>query len=292
MFDLIKINENDYYIDCPSKVGVVRINENDVVLIDSGNDSSAAKRILRVLDQNNWHLTAIFNTHSHADHIGGNRFFQEKTGCKCYAFGAEEYFANNPSIEPLAIYGGKPVKELNNKFLLAQRSVVLPLGEEVLPNGMTLIPLFGHTENMVGFLTKDKTAFIADAVSREDILKKYGICYYWDYQKFLDALDFLADFKADVFVPSHADATTDISELLAINRKNVSKTKDLILDFLKEPVAFEELLKRIFDRFSLVMTAQQYALVGSTVRSFLSVMREQGLVDFKFEENYMLWQKV
>ena len=66
---------------------LVRLDEKDVCLIDSGNDKDAGRRIRQVLDANGWHLTAIYNTHAHADHIGGNRYLQGQTGCRVYAPG-------------------------------------------------------------------------------------------------------------------------------------------------------------------------------------------------------------
>ena len=70
MYELIQAAQNTYYIDCPAKIGIYRISETDVVLIDSGNDKEAGKKVLRHLNANGWTLRAIFNTHSNADHIG------------------------------------------------------------------------------------------------------------------------------------------------------------------------------------------------------------------------------
>lgn len=77
MFELCQVGENTYYINYPVKVGVYRANENEVYLIDSGNDKNAGRRIMKkVLDENKWKLKGIINTHSNADHIGGNAYLQ------------------------------------------------------------------------------------------------------------------------------------------------------------------------------------------------------------------------
>ena len=44
MYELIQVTESAYYLDCPSKIGIVKVGEDEVVLIDSGKDRSAAKR--------------------------------------------------------------------------------------------------------------------------------------------------------------------------------------------------------------------------------------------------------
>ncbi|MDO9048648.1 MAG: hydroxyacylglutathione hydrolase [Methylobacter sp.] len=48
-------------------------------------DPSVARPVLDVLDQKGWRLTAILNTHHHADHVGGNLELKQKTGCTVIA---------------------------------------------------------------------------------------------------------------------------------------------------------------------------------------------------------------
>ena len=89
MYELTQVAGNSYYIQSPAKIGLVRLNDTDVCLIDSGNDKEAGRKVRQILDANGWHLTAIYNTHSNADHIGGNQYLQNQTGCKVYAPGIE-----------------------------------------------------------------------------------------------------------------------------------------------------------------------------------------------------------
>ena len=77
MYELIQAGERTYYIDCPSKIGIYRINDEKVCLIDSGNDKDAGKKVLKILSANGWRPEMILNTHSHADHVGGNRNGQD-----------------------------------------------------------------------------------------------------------------------------------------------------------------------------------------------------------------------
>ena len=76
MYELIPVSDNTYYIQSPAKIGLVKLSDTQVCLIDSGNDKDAGKKVLKVLNANGWTLKAIYNTHSHADHIGGNQYLQ------------------------------------------------------------------------------------------------------------------------------------------------------------------------------------------------------------------------
>lgn len=82
MYELIQLSEHDYYIDCPAKIGLIKASDNEVVLIDSGNDKDAGKKVCRILESKGWNLKAIFNTHSHADHIAEITFYRRKPGVR------------------------------------------------------------------------------------------------------------------------------------------------------------------------------------------------------------------
>jgi len=70
MYELVQVSENNYYVQSPAKIGLVKLSDTEVCLIDSGNDKDAGRKVRQHLDANGWKLSAIYNTHSNADHIG------------------------------------------------------------------------------------------------------------------------------------------------------------------------------------------------------------------------------
>lgn len=290
MYDLVKVGEHSFYMACPAKVGIVKISESDVVLIDSGSDKDAAKKVKKILDEQNWNLKAIFNTHSHADHTGGNQYLQNLTGCKIYASGIDAAVAQNPILEPVMLYGGFPMSDLRTKFLLAKESNVEKLTDDVMPDGMEIIKFPGHSYDMVGFKTKDNVVYLADTLASEDTLEKYHIIFAYDVKEYLNTLEMIKTMKADCFVPSHAEHTNDIVPLA---QKNIDKTYEVIekiKSLLQIPLTFENLLAKIFTDYNLMMNAAQHSLVGSTVRSILSYLKDEGQVELYFENNLMMWK--
>lgn len=290
MYELIQIKGGSFYLQSPAKIGLVKLGGDEVCLIDSGSDKDAGRRVRQLLDKNGWRLTAIYNTHSHADHTGGNKYLQDRTGCRIFAPGIEYDFTNHPVLEPSFLYGGYPPSELRHKFLLAQESRAEELTEDALPDGMATIPLPGHYFDMVGYRTADNVVYLADCLSSRETLEKYRISFIYDVAAYIDTLEKIKSLKADMFVPSHAAPTDDIAPLADINLAAVSETAERITDICRTPIGFEEILQRLFCEYSLRMDFEQYALVGSTVRSYLAWLRDSGRIEPLFEDGRLLWK--
>lgn len=288
--ELTHINNNDAYFDLPAKIGLVRVGDGKAVAIDSGNDKDAGKKLVRACEGEGLTLTAIYNTHSHADHVGGNALACDRTGCRVFAPGIERAFTCHPILEPATLWGGFPPEELRHKFLLAAPSPAEPLTEDLLPEGMRALPLPGHSFDMTGYLTKDGTAFIADTVSSEETLRKYGIGYLWDVEASLATLAALPDIPAKVFVPSHAPATEDIRPLAEANARAIREACERITALCLS-VGFDDLLAAVFASYGLPVNPVQYALVGSTVRSYLAYLGKTGAVSAGFDGNKQIFVK-
>lgn len=289
MYELVQLSDTCYYINCPAKIGIYLADKENVYLIDSGNDKEAGRKVRQILDKNNWHLQGILNTHSNADHIGGNGYLQRQTGCKIYSSGIEAAFTKYPVLEPSFLYGGYPCKDLRHKFLMAQESQVSDFSDAEFPKEIEIIPLPGHFFDMVGFRTPDQTVFLADCVSSKTTLEKYAISFIYDVNAYLETLNMVENMKAAMFVPAHAETTDDIRKLVQYNRDKVKEVAEKILSICREPLHFEGVLQNIFKEYGLMMSIEQYVLVGSTVKSYLSWLKDNGKLTIQFKDNLLLW---
>jgi glyoxylase-like metal-dependent hydrolase (beta-lactamase superfamily II) len=292
MFELNQVGERSYYINCPAKIGVYKLNDTEVYLIDSGNDKDAGRKVRKILSENGWNLKGIINTHSNADHIGGNKYLQQQTGCKIFADGIEAAFTKYPLLEPSFLYGGYPCKDLRHKFLLASESDVNEITDSDFPKELEVIPLHGHFFDMIGIRTPDNVVFLADCISSESTLDKYQITFIYDVAEYLNTLNKVESMKAAMFVPAHSDITSDITGIVQLNRQKVFDISNNIQSILKTPMCFEELLKQLFDEYGLLMNFEQYVLVGSTVRSYLSWLKDNEKIKAVFTDNLLLWSSL
>ena len=291
MYNLNKVGDKTYYIDSPTNVGLYKLNDTDVCLIDSGNDKDAGRKINKILKENNLNLAYIINTHSNADHIGGNEFLQKRTDCKIISTEIENIFTKYPILEPSFLYGGYPFKDLRHKFLLAKPSNPTSDISE-LPEGLEYIKLGGHFFDMIGIKTSDDVYFLADCVFGENTVNKYHISFIYNVEEFLKTLDFIETLEGKLFIPSHAPACEDIKPLVKLNRDKVFEIIDTILNICKEPLIFEDILQKVFIHYELKMDLNQYVLVGNTVKAYLSYLYDNEKLSLEIIDSKLYWKTI
>ena len=94
---LNKISDNTYYFDNPSIIGLYLFESGNVLLIDTGIDSDSIKKVIKIVKENNWKIKYVINTHSHADHCGGNYYLKNNydMDIKVYASSTEKAMIAN-----------------------------------------------------------------------------------------------------------------------------------------------------------------------------------------------------
>ncbi len=70
MYELIQLTERTYYIKSPTNIGLFRLDEKNVCLIDSGNDKDAGRRIRQVLDANDVGYRSIDTAQAYGNEEG------------------------------------------------------------------------------------------------------------------------------------------------------------------------------------------------------------------------------
>jgi glyoxylase-like metal-dependent hydrolase (beta-lactamase superfamily II) len=275
----------------PTNLGIVVSEDGIAVLIDSGNDDESGRRLLQTLKSENLDLSLIINTHSNADHCGGNAFLQSRTGCRIAATLEESAFVENPLLEPSLLWGGYPPAALRSKFLMARPSrvtdIIAPEGS-IAGTGLTAVPLPGHFVGMIGVRTPGGAFFCADALASAEILAKYPVFFLYDVAAHIKTLDFIETFSAEIFIPSHAAPTPDVRALVEVNRRAVNRVNEILLDLAAAEPGWEECMAGLVNRLNIELNHTQYALVHSTLRAHLSYLADSGELFTRFADGRML----
>jgi glyoxylase-like metal-dependent hydrolase (beta-lactamase superfamily II) len=285
-----RIEGRTWVLRGPANVGLFELEGARALLIDAANDDDGGRKLLKACDALGMSVAQIANTHSNADHCGGNAFIQARTGCGISATRIEAAFIETPLLEPSFLWGGFPPAPLRGKFLMAKPSRVTELLEapcQVPGTGIQAVPLPGHFFGMVGFLTPDRVFFAADSVASAEILAKYHLFFYYDIAEQLRTLDALGQLEADWVVPSHAAPTRDIRPLAELNRAKILEIAAVLLEACATPATPEDLLAHLCARYGIDLNPAQYVLVGSTLRSYVAWLSDRQEVSLGFEAGRM-----
>ena len=273
MYQRIPLTARCSYLEGATHIGLIRLKAGETVAIDGGDSPAAAQALLGCLRESGERLTAVYNTHTHADHVGGNATLQRATGCAVFVPGAEVAVARTPALNAALLYGGCPGPHQRHPYFLAEPSDAAPLTDAALPEGVEAVPLPGHSPCMTAYRC-DGVIFLGDALLAEETLKKCPVSFVWDVAAYRRSLAQVMTLEADWFLPAHAPAMRDVKALAQFHLDCADAVEERILSLCAEPVGFDALLAALMKSYGLHPGANRWLLTASTLRSYLSTLIE------------------
>ncbi len=209
------------------------------VLIDTGyiSDFGMTKRLIQDIGINLAQIRLIISTHTHCDHIGGNKIIQDMSGCDIALHRVGKYFMDTQDDwATWWRYFSQEADFFNCNKALDDEEVI-PIG----PHEFQVIYTPGHASDGIALYNrKAKVLISGDALWEDDIptitIRVEGSTCLFDLWNSLEKLESL---EVETVYPGHGRPFTSFKEAIA-------KSKTKARDFLnhKEKTG-TSLLKRI-----------------------------------------------
>lgn len=288
MFELKQLTENTFYYEAYTNVGVYRLNESEVVLIDSCDHKRMVRGLDRILEEMGLTVNTIISTHCHVDHICGNRYFKEKYGCRILCTRLEQGYIYKPDMEPDFYNVGLSCDKEKNPFYGIEPSEAEVITKDNLPEGFEIISLPGHSFDMIGVRTPDDVVFLADAVLSKNTWENYKLPFFYSVNKAMETLENISKLEARFFVPSHNAPVEDIKELAQYNIEKLKEKKQMIFE-LCESQSFESLFELVVKDQEIEMKTPKYCMYAVMVRNFLQALIERDKIYTVYENSRMIY---
>ena len=305
---IIELSSGVYIIPATTNVGVIT-NESDsgieVYLIDSGCTEIDGEYVLDVLKAffeqqgQTYTLKAIITTHGHADHCGAHNFLKEQSNCEIWAPKHEQGAMETPVIQGTVLWGGYPPHEMRTLFFMPSptyidrfisKDDVIALSSE---RSISFLELKGHSYETLGVIINSKNGhkvlFPGDNIFPRNEIINHWIPLILNPVEFMESLDLLCSLeKVDWCIPSHGDfLKRNINEAAELNKIAIISTRTCILDSLKtkKRLTAEEIVKYVADKNDMKLSLSQYALVHSTIKSYIAVMHDAREIKMEVSDN-------
>lgn len=274
---------------------VIENGQGGALLVDTGLDESQSRKVWREVNEAGLTPTAILNTHSHADHYGGNAFILRRyPELPVYAPPIEAVIMNTPLLEPFYLFGAMPPRELQTKFLLAPATPAHPIHSGVQNVGgvqVELIEVPGHAVQMYAVRVGD-VLYAADALNGPDNLHKHPLTFCVDSAEQKASARKLGELRGiRVVLPGHGEPTADLAALVQVNVESYERTTRTVLTAVQQGAAtLDELLARVCDASGVQMSnAPAVVLNRSVVASHLVELQARGAVRLDVRDNKLFF---
>lgn len=276
-------------------IGVVMAGDDRAIMIDTGLNDSAARKVLRALREQGREVSAIVTTHGHADHFGGNAFVVKRTGARVYAPVIDEAILRYPLFQPVTLFAGAdPPESMRGSFMLAEASPVDVVYEpgllEVEGVEFEVVSLAGHSGNQMG-LRVDGVFYCADVVLPDRVIDRYKMPYLYAVGDHLRALDTAGSVDHLYAVPGHGPVVEDVQQLVQGNRDLVLDVADRVVRIASEMLPAGEILARLLEELGAdPHDPPSYYLLHPTIYAFLSWLEREGRVNHTITGGRSLWR--
>lgn len=274
----------------PASVGLIK-GETGWILVDSGVEADVPKKIVKALSQHfegeTVRISAVINTHAHADHCGGNQWLKEKHQAKIYASRGEQPYIENPFLEPHYLFSAEAPKALKNKFFQAPASQVdqaIDFNGAAAGTGtvgqtarlavdgteLDMICIPGHSKEMIGVRTASNHFFCGDLLFTKVILDKHPMLFLHDCAAYEQSLKWALSQAFSGVILTHGGYFEDHLPLAEATLDRLQQNRAVIVGAIDRPINEWEIHQRVSTAFELEENLGGWHLNHGVVRSYLA----------------------
>lgn len=289
--NITQVKDRTYCIDLgESNVVFYKINEKDIILIDTG-AIDERETLETALQENNLNVKGIICSHGHPDHVASNQYLKEKYKCLIAAPMFEAQMCSS-AAKLKAIYVNNTIKDINNIFnyMIFETDIYITDEQKELDLCGVNFNIFhtpGHSPSHICITTPDNVCYIADGLVSYEVIETAKVPYDFVMTEAIKSKEKLLSLKCDKYIVSHKGIFEDITKLVSDNIQFYTDKANKILELIKGKMTIDEIMKSVSESFELkTNNVFRYELISRLLMCHLDYLTETGKIKVVINEGY------
>lgn len=289
---IYNIKGNTYYFETKySYIPFYKLNDNEIVMLDSGYYGTDDKIIQELISKYNFNVKAVICSHGHIDHIGNNFWLQEKYNTEIIMSDYESNFCES-------VYGLKSfhftvyLKGADKRFepipFKTDRKITnSDKYIEISGNRFEIVQLPGHTYFHLGIITPDNVFYVGDSLLSSEAIKENKLSFSSNILLDINSKEKIRNTKCEKYILAHKGVYdySLINEIIDQNLLFYEEQMQLIIDSVKNHMTFDEIFKEIIQKIQISKHALSYVQTERIIKNFINYLLENGVLRIEIEDD-------
>ncbi|WP_234124963.1 MBL fold metallo-hydrolase [Clostridium hydrogenum] len=295
--DILKVKGNTYCIDTGmTYIPFYKINQEEIVMLDTGLKKGERDGIERVLEDNNFRVRGILNSHAHIDHIGNNAYLKNKYK-SIIAMSDCEAIICSSEIKLKLYYESQTLRSLkeNCSHMICKTDISIAENQhEVSLCGVNFRILHtpGHSPDHICSITPDDVAYLGDTLISYEVMRGSKMPYAYILSEDMKSKAKLYDLKCSKYVVAHKGMYNDITKLIDDNMDFYESKAMRIYELIDEPMTMEDIMKAVIKSFAIkVKDMHKYYVIERMLKSYVEYLYDIEKLKLIMENGFLKYTK-
>ncbi len=295
--EIKEVKGNTFCIDTGmTYIPFYKINEEEIILLDSGWAQGERKGIEELLEKNNYKVAGILCSHAHIDHIGNNTYFKRKYNCTI-AMSAYEALVCSSAVNLKVYYSSQTLSVVAEHFghMVCETDImILDNQDQINVCGIKfrIVHTPGHSPAHICIITPDDVAYLGDALISYEVMKGAKMAYAFILREDLKSKAKLYALKCSRYIVAHKGMYKDITKLISDNIDYYEDRASKINALIEGAMTMEDIFKATIKKFDIhVKSTYRYAVIERMLRSYVEYLNETGSIELNIEDGFLKYTK-
>lgn len=296
--EMINVKGNTFCIDTGmTYVPFYKINDKEIIMLDSGWAKGEREGIDAVLKENNFIVSGIICTHFHMDHVSNCEYLKNKYNCKI-AMPAYEALICSSATNLKMYYNTQTmtdVREYYSEGIFKTDIMISNDQTEISMNDkeFKILQMPGHSPAHIGIITPDDVAYVADSLISYEVMAGAKMPYAYVLSQDLESKNKLYDLNCSKYIVAHKGVYPEITQLIEDNIVFYKSRARGVYSVIKGGMTMDDILKACVERFQInIKTNYKYHFMQRMLRSYVEYLDEIGMITLEMRDGFLKYSRI